>query len=101
MTERNCLQRFVGEVRSDGLSFPPKTIYQMLCGLLRHSRNYQADATNLLDRKDTRFKKLHNSCDVIFCGLHEEGIGAEKKAAQVTLPEHKDKFWEKGVFRSV
>ena len=92
----NCLQRFVGEVRrSDGLPYPPKTLYQMLCGLLRHSRNYQADAAIFLDRKDTRFRKLHNSCDVIFRGLHEEGIGAERKSAQVILPEHEDKLWRK------
>ena len=53
----NCLQRFGGKVRrSDGLPYP---IYQMLCGLLRHSRNYQADAANFLHRKDTRFKKLY------------------------------------------
>lgn len=50
----NCLQRFVGEVRrSDGTPYPPKMLYQMLCGLLRHSRNHQVDAPNFLDTKDT------------------------------------------------
>ena len=29
-----CLQRFVSEARSDGSPYPPRTLYQILCGLL-------------------------------------------------------------------
>ena len=53
----NCLQRFVSEARKvDGKEYPPKTLYQLLCGLLRHARNVQCDPSNFLDRKDVRFK---------------------------------------------
>ena len=60
-------QWFVSEARRvDGTNYPPKTIYQMLCGLLCYSRENQSDPVNFLDRKDSWFKKLHTTCDVIF-----------------------------------
>jgi len=35
----DCLQRFVLEAkRADGTEYSPKTLYQLLCGLLQHSR---------------------------------------------------------------
>lgn len=37
---------------------------------------------------------------MIFRTLHEEGIGAEKRSAQIILPEHEDQLWEKGVFNT-
>ena len=96
-----CLQRFVSEARrSDGSPYPPRTIYQILCGLLRYIRNLQIDPPNFLDRTDTKFKKLHNTCDVIFRSLHDDGIGADKKSAQVITKEHEDKLWESGVLNT-
>ena len=75
----SCLQRFVSEARrADGTEYSPKTIYQMLCGMLRHSKESQLDPLNFLDRKDARFKKLHSICNVVFRSLHESGIEAKK-----------------------
>ena len=52
-TTISCLQRFVSKARRvDGTPYPPKTLYQILCGLLRHSREHQSDPPNFLDRKD-------------------------------------------------
>ena len=88
-----CLQRFVSEARrANGTNYPPKTIYQILCGLLRHSRENQSDPSNFLDRKDSRFKKLHSTCDVIFRTLHEEGIRVEKKPTPVVSKANEDKL---------
>ena len=43
-TISGCLQRFVSEARQvDGIPYPPKTLYQIVCGLLRYSREHQAD----------------------------------------------------------
>ena len=96
-----CLQRFVSEARrSDGSSYPPRTLYQMLCGLLRYSKSSQNDPPSFLDRKDARFRKLHNTCDVIFRSLHDDGIGADKKSAQAITKEHEDKLWESGVLNT-
>ena len=96
-----CLQRFVSEARrADGTNYPPKTIYQILCGLLRYSRENHSDPINFLDRKDTRFKKLHATCDVIFRTLHEEGIGVERKSTPVVTKANEDKLWETGVLNT-
>ena len=96
-----CLQRFVSEARrADGTNYPPKTIYQMLCGLLRYSRENQSDPANFLDRKDSRFKKLHATCDVIFRALHDQGIGVEKRATPVVSQANEDKLWEAGVLNT-
>ena len=96
-----CLQRFVSEARrADGTKYPPKTLYQILCGLLRHARESQSNPSNFLDRKDSRFKKLHATCDVIFKTLHEEGIGVKKKSTPVVSKSDEEKLWETGVLNT-
>ena len=76
----NCLQRFVSEARrADGTQYPPKTLHQMFCALLRHSKECQPDPPNFLDRKDVHFKKLHSTYDVVFRSLHKSGIGTKNQ----------------------
>ena len=78
----SCLQCFVSVARrADGMQYPPKTLYLMLCGLLRHLREVQPNPPNFLDRKNVHFKTTHGTCDSIFCTLYEDGIGAEMKLA--------------------
>ena len=80
----SSLQLFILEARRiDGTKYPAKTLYAILCGLLRHSREVQADHVNFLDRKDNRFKKLHGTCDVVFRKLQQDGIVTTKKSVQV------------------
>ena len=97
----NHLKRFVAEARrGDGTPYRPKTLYQILCGLLCHSREVQPNVPNFLDRKDLRFKSLHCTCDSIFQNLHQSGIGAEKKSALPISRENEDKLWESGVLNT-
>ena len=49
----------------------------------------QADPLNFLDRKDSRFKKHHGTCDVVFRKLQQDGIGATKKSVQVRILRHR------------
>ena len=94
----SCLQRFVAEAkRADGTPYPPRTLFQLLSGLLRHSKQTQANPPNFLDRKDFRFKQLHGACDATFRALHEQGIGTEKKSAEFIDTEIEDKLWDSGV----
>ena len=93
----NVLQKFVTEARrEDGSPYPPKTLYQLLCGLLRHSRGMQENPPNFLDQKDVRFKKLHGTCDCVFQGLHEDGVGTAKKSAEIISEENENQLWEMG-----
>ena len=53
------LALFVTEVRKiDGERYPPKSIYQLLYGILRFMRKQDAFAPNFLDQKDGRFREL-------------------------------------------
>ena len=66
------LQVFTLEAKQlDGIEYPLKTIYQMLCGLLWYSRECQTDLSNILDWKNLEFKKFHGTCDSVFHSVHE------------------------------
>ena len=61
------LSRYVVETRkSNGDYYPPKTLHQLLCGLLRHMRSVNPGCPNFLDKKDSRFKPLQGTMDSIF-----------------------------------
>ena len=74
------LSRFVVETRkSNGEAYPPATLHQLLCGVLRHMRDCNPGCPNFLDKKDSRFKQLHGTLDSYFHDLHCEGIGRQVK----------------------
>ena len=54
------LRRFVMEVVKDsGKTYPPRTVYGIVCGLKRHVRDKNGDeALNPLDAHDKRYGKL-------------------------------------------
>ena len=67
---------FIAEVRHvDGDRYPPRIIHQLLSGILRYMRSCSCETTNVLDRRDTRFKSIQGDCEVVFRELHKEGIG--------------------------
>ncbi|VDI45795.1 receptor-type tyrosine-protein phosphatase T [Mytilus galloprovincialis] len=50
------LERFVMETRNqNGEEYPPKSLYYIVCGLLRHCRDMNVHDKNFLDQKDGRF----------------------------------------------
>lgn len=92
------LSRFVLETRkANGECYPPKTLHQLLCGLLRHMRETNPGCPNFLDKKDSRFKTLHGTMDSQFHHLHSTGIGREVKHARVLTKEDEDRLWRTGV----
>lgn len=92
------LSLFVNETRrSDGTLYPPKTIYQILCGLLRYSRSLNAEAPNFLDKNNKQFSELHNVCDSLFRMLHSEGIGCEVKETPTISKEEENELWRAGI----
>ena len=63
ITLNNHLSRFVVEARkSTGEHYPPATLHQLLCGILRHMRSKNPGCPNFLD-KDTRFRHLYGTLD--------------------------------------
>ena len=88
------LSRFAIETRkTNGKAYPPKTIHQLLCGLLRpYMREIQPGYPNFLDKNDSRFKKLHGALDSHFHQLHSKGVGRDVKHAIVLTEEDEEKL---------
>ena len=79
-----------------GKLYPPKTLYALLCGLLRVARS-KGSTLNFLDKSDVRFKDLHLTMDSVCSQLHSKSIGAVRKSASVITYADEDLFWERGV----
>ena len=89
------LARFAVEVRKT--SYPPSTVHQLLCGLLRHMRDHTPGCPNFLDKKDSRFRALQGTLDSLFHQLLSEGIGVQTKRTEVITKEDEEKLWSSGV----
>lgn len=93
------LSRFVVEARKqDGSEYPAKSVYYLVCGLLRFLRDRGIYAMNFLDEKDIRFANFRKVLDSRMKELVSSGIGTTVKQADVILPEHEEKLWETGTF---
>ena len=89
---------YVAETRKhDGTKYPPRTIYSLLSGLLRYSRDKHPNALNFLCTEDTRFHLLHNALDNVMRELRTEGVGSVTKSAEVFTKEDENKLWNLGI----
>ena len=88
------LARFIVETRkTNGQSYPPSTLHQLLCGLLRYMRQKNPHVPNFLDKSDTRFKPLQSTMDCFFNKLHAGGVGRQVQHAETISGEEEDKLW--------
>ena len=56
------IPKLVAEVRrAVGQKYTPRTIHQILSGLLRYMRSINTDCHNIFDR--SRFKAIYGACD--------------------------------------
>ena len=83
--------------KATGEHYPPSSLHQLLCGLLRHMREINPNCPNFLDKKDVRFQQFHHSLDVHFNKLHSSGIGRQVNHAEVISKQEENKLWESGV----
>lgn len=89
------LRYFVMEVRTkDGTKYPPATIRCILSALNRIYRKNSAPFS-ILDKGNPAFKELHLTLDRVTSDLHREGVGVNRKSAEVITIEHENIFWEK------
>jgi len=92
------LSYYVAETRNtNGECYPPATLYQLLCGLLRHMRLANPATPNFLDKKDSRFRGLQTVVDNTFKKLRAEGIGCNSKHTETLSKEEENKLWDSGV----
>lgn len=91
------LSQFVLETKkTNGEPYPPSTLHQLMCGLLRHMRAIKPECPNFLDKKDTSFAGL-GVMDSVFHRLHSEGLGTIVDHAKTISKEDEDKLWASGI----
>ena len=84
------LSLYVAEIRKqDGSRYPPKSIYMLLTGLLRHMRTFSPLCPNFLDTANQQFSSFHNALDTVFRQL-QSGVGSESKEAQTFSKEEEE-----------
>ena len=94
----NHLSKYVVETRkSNGDFYPPSTIHQLLCSILRHMRNKNPSCPNFLDKKDCHFKQLHGTLDAYFHKLYSQRVGRQTNYIEILSSEEEDKLWNEGV----
>ena len=93
------LSLFVREVRlkADGSLYPPKSNYQLLCGILHYMKQQDPFAPNFLERKDGRFCELHGTCEYVFRQLGEKGVGANPNKTASISKEEENTLWDKNI----
>uniref|UniRef100_A0A1X7V015 ZMYM2-like/QRICH1 C-terminal domain-containing protein n=1 Tax=Amphimedon queenslandica TaxID=400682 RepID=A0A1X7V015_AMPQE len=77
------IPKFVAEVRrADGQKYSPRTIHQIISGLLRYKHSLKAECPNMLDK--IHFKAIDGACDTIF--WEEEKQLWDSTVLNVTTP---------------
>ena len=93
------MQRFVLEVRKqDGSEYPSRSLYYIVCGLLRFMRDENIHNMNILDEKDHRFGVFQRVLDARMKELLSKGLGTKVRQADPILPEDEEKIWNQKVF---
>ena len=88
------LPHFVMEARrQDGKPYPPNTLYQLCCGLLRHIRTTQP-GWNIFT--DVEFIDFQKTLDAQMKKLKSEGIGNTKRQAEPISLEDEELLWTTG-----
>ena len=88
---------YVAETRKkDGSEYPPKTVYLLLSGLLRHMRSRNASCPNFLDTSNPNFATFHNALDNVFRDLRSKGVGAQVRQTEAFSREDEEALWESG-----
>ena len=91
------LSLFVAEVRKkDGTEYPPKTMYILLAGILRHMRLQNPACPNFLDMEDLSFAPFHNALDNVLRDLRARGVGSESQETEAFSKEEEERLWSSG-----
>lgn len=88
------MSRFVLEVRrQDGKHYPPNTLYQLCCGLMRYVREVKPDLDIF---KDLQFSEFCRTLDAEMKRLRSLGIGTSTKQAEPITDAEEERLWIQG-----
>ena len=82
--------------KQGGGAFPPKTIYYLLAGVLRHMRSLNPACPNFLHTANSLFKPLHDSLHNTFREFEENNTVPEPKSAKSFSGEEENRLWTSG-----
>ena len=92
------LSTFAVETRNhQGKPYPPKTIYSLLCGILREMRNTNPHYPNFLNKEDSEFSTFHTTLDNLFKSLRNDGFGSSSLGTEGISSEEEDMLCKSGV----
>lgn len=93
------LGRFIMETRrKDGVEYPPRSLYLITCGLLRHLKDKNVFDKNILDNNDCRFSEFRKILDSKMKDLLKRGFGTSIKQAELIMSQDEESMWNKGIF---
>ena len=82
------LCHYIVETRKNNAEmYPPRTLYQLLTGLLRHSLLLNTAAPNFLDKNTSTFHSLHAVIDNLFKDLQRNGVAKETQHTEIVSKE--------------
>ena len=86
---------FILEARKrDGTVYPPNTLHHLVAGVQRRLRQNG----HILDIfKDAEFSEFRASLDAEMKRLQGEGVGSQKRQAEIITPAEENRLWEKGL----
>ena len=88
------LSRFILEVRrQDGKNYPPNTLYQLCCGVMRYVREVKPELDIF---KDPTFADFRKTLDAEMKRLRSLGHGTRVKQAEPISETEEDHLWSKG-----
>ena len=97
MVLNKWLSLYAAETRKlDSREFPPKTIYHLLAGVLRHMRSLNPACPNILHTSNPLFKPLHDTLQNIFLQYQANNPVSEPKSTEPFSEEEEDRLWTSG-----
>ena len=88
--------RFALEIRrKDGKQYPPNTIHNICCGVMRYLRTQGKPEIDFF--KDSSFSHFRAVLDSEMKRLQGQGVGSKRRQAEPITQEEEEVLWKKGM----
>ena len=88
---------YVTETRNQaGDPYPPRSIYALLCGILREMQVQEPNYPNFLEKSNPVFSQFHITLDNLFKSLRSDGVGASSSHTEGISSKEEKLLWSSG-----
>ncbi len=89
---------FISETRNQrGEPYPPKSLYNMTCAIVREMRTQNAAYPNFMNKQDPAFTRFTNTMDNLFKSLRAAGVGSCSNPTEGISNDEEKLLWSSGV----